>query len=162
MKIFLYVLGFVVLLWLLYEGPDMIRARKARAAARKAREETAAGSQATPRPIVKVTASPIVADVDDDKPGLHDLEYTRVGLFRPADVTAPMPPVGEEVDLEPEPDNPYDDKAVRAVYDGETVGYMNRKGPRGAVLRAFDQGQIVWAEVTRADDRLEIYIGIDR
>lgn len=94
-----------------------------------------------------------------------DYSYTDVGLYRPPDVTA-MPNVGDTVLLELEPDNPYDSKTVRAVRwtdAGPVVfGYMNKGKLRDMVTDFLNRGQTVVAKVTRADDKVEIWIGMDR
>lgn len=104
-----------------------------------------------------------VSDLDtgDDFEPTWKYEYTNVGLFRPKDVTTPMPPVGEYVGLMPEPENPYDSGAVKAVYGGETVGYMNRGKLQDMIRDKYANDAAICAKVTRADDKLEIWIGVD-
>ena len=89
--------------------------------------------------------------------------YERVGLYRPEDVE-PMPPLGSSLLLEREEDNPYDQKAVRAVkWTSEGVkvyGYMNKGKLRDMVSDFLDRGDPVMTKVTRADDKLELWIGM--
>ena len=98
--------------------------------------------------------------------GTYDYEYEAVGLYRPEGV-AEMPKIGDTLLLTEQPENPYDDKTVVAqrVKDGkiEDVGYMN-KGKLRDMVRDFIESETgtVCAIVTRADEKLEVWIGMDR
>lgn len=98
--------------------------------------------------------------------GAFDYEYTNVGLYRPEGAVGPMPKVGSAITFEFEPENPYDSDAVKAVYaeNGQiwTVGYMNKGTLRDMVTDFLNRGQLVFAKVTRADDKLEIWMGMDK
>lgn len=104
-----------------------------------------------PKPHMQVVAS-----------GGRSYDYSRVGLYRPEDAVGPMPPLGAELEFEAEPDNPYDDQAIKAVYNGETVGYMNRTQLREMIRDWLDNDYTYTAEVTRADSRLEFDIHFER
>lgn len=94
--------------------------------------------------------------------GAHDYEYTSVGIYRPEGVTF-MPAVGDAVTLELEPDNPYDDKAVVAKIKGERIGYLYRGKLKDMVVDFLNSpSAYIVAEVTRADSKVEIWIGMDR
>lgn len=98
-----------------------------------------------------------------DKQGWYDLEYTGVGVFRPKDVAAPMPPIGDELRAVPEPSNAYDPDAVALKNSaGETVGYLNKGKIRNAVRRGLDERAPMSVLVSRSDDKLEVYIGVDK
>ena len=98
--------------------------------------------------------------------GTYDYEYEAVGLYRPEGV-AEIPKIGDTLLLAEQPENPYDDKTVVAqrVKDGkiEDVGYMN-KGKLRDMVRDFIESETgtVCAIVTRADEKLEVWIGMDR
>lgn len=89
--------------------------------------------------------------------------YEHVGLYRPEGVE-PMPPLGATLILEREEDNPYDPEAIRAVQwtkDGVKVyGYMNKGKLRDMVSDFIDRSDPILTKVTRADDKLEIWIGM--
>lgn len=89
--------------------------------------------------------------------------YERVGLYRPEGV-APMPPLGTTLLLEREEDNPYDPKTIRAVKleagGVKVYGYMNKGKLRDMVSDFLDRNEPVLTKVTRADDKLEIWIGM--
>ena len=74
-----------------------------------------------------------------------------------------MPMVGEPVTLELEPENPYDSEAVVAKVYGKKIGYMNRGKLKNMVVDFLNSatGEVV-AEVTRADERVEIWMGLNR
>lgn len=107
-------------------------------------------------------AAPDPAFVGND----WDYEYTDVGLYRPEGAVGEMPSIGDTVLLTLDPENPYDSKAVKAerVVDGEiiTVGYMNKGKLRDMVTDFINAGGTVCAKVTRADSKLEVWIGMDR
>lgn len=89
--------------------------------------------------------------------------YEHVGLYRP-DGVDPMPPLGAVLLLEKDEDNPYDPKTIRALQwtsDGVKVyGYMNKGKLRDMVTDFIDRNEVIMTTVTRADDRLEIWIGM--
>ena len=95
--------------------------------------------------------------------GEYDYDYDRVGLYRPEGAVDYMPMVGEPVTLELEPDNPYDSEAVVAKVHGKKIGYMNRGKLKNMVVDFLNSatGEVV-AEVTRADERVEIWMGLNR
>ena len=95
--------------------------------------------------------------------GEYDYGYDRVGLYRPEGAVDYMPVVGEPVTLELEPDNPYDSEAVVAKVYGKKIGYMNRGKLKNMVVDFLNSatGEVV-AEVTRADERVEIWMGLNR
>ena len=148
------ILAGVVLSWLSRLGVN-ISPRKAEKAAPAAAPTPAAAV----RPTMTMRVSDSDTDDDFDSTGWK-YEYKNVGLYRPKDVTAPMPPLGECVVLMPDPENPYDSGAVKAFYDGQTVGYMNRGKLQDMIRDKFGKAAIC-TKVTRADDKLEIWIGID-
>lgn len=113
-------------------------------------------------PAPEVDAPAFVPTEDSEKTGAFDFEYVRVGLFRPKDIETPMPPVGASLEFEEEPDNPYDSEAIVATYEGEKVGYLNKGKLRETVRRGLDEYAPMQVTVSRADERLEVYIGIDR
>ena len=89
--------------------------------------------------------------------------YEHVGLYRP-DGVGPMPPLGAVLLLEREEENPYDSNTIRAVQwkDGgvKVYGYMNKGNLRDMVSDFLDRSEPVMTTVTRADDKLEIWIGM--
>lgn len=145
----------VVLSWLSRLGVNIKLPRKAEKAAPTAAPTPAA----TVRPTMTMRVSNSDTDDEFNSTGWK-YEYTNVGLYRPKAVTAPMPPLGECVVLIPDPENPYDSGAVKALYDNETVGYMNRGKLQDMIRDKFGKAAIC-TKVTRADDKLEIWIGID-
>lgn len=145
----------VVLSWLSRLGVNIKLPRKAE----KAAPAAAPAPAATVRPTMTMRVSNSDTDDDFNSTGWK-YEYKNVGLYRPKDVTAPMPPLGECVVLMPDPENPYDSGAVKVLYDGETVGYMNRGKLQDMIRDKFGKAAIC-TKVTRADDKLEIWIGID-
>lgn len=149
------ILAGVVLSWLSRLGVNIKLPRKAE----KAAPAAAPAPAATVRPTMTMRVSNSDTDDEFNSTGWK-YEYTNVGLYRPKDVTAPMPPLGECVVLIPDPENPYDSGAVKALYDNETVGYMNRGKLQDMIRDKFGKAAIC-TKVTRADDKLEIWIGID-
>lgn len=95
--------------------------------------------------------------------GEYDYDYDRVGLYRPEGAVDYMPMVGEPVTLELEPENPYDSEAVVAKVHGKKIGYMNRGKLKNMVVDFLNSatGEVT-AEVTRADERVEIWMGLNR
>lgn len=114
--------------------------------------------EASPEPIPESPARTMTP------PGLaYRYSYDRVGLYRPAGV-APMPPIGAVLLLEKDEDNPYDPDAIRAVQwtaNGMQVyGYMNKGKLRDMVSDFIERRELISTMVTRADDRLELWIGM--
>lgn len=144
----------VVLSWLSRLGVNVSPKK-----AEKAAPAAAPSPAAAVRPTMTMRVSNSDTDDDFNSTGWK-YEYKNVGLYRPKDVTAPMPPLGECVVLIPDPENPYDSGAVKALYDNETVGYMNRGKLQDMIRDKFGKAAIC-TKVTRADDKLEIWIGID-
>lgn len=139
------VLGVVVLLWPL---GMLLFSQKAKLAA--------VGNNAVTQ------AKRSSSDTLEKETGLYDWEYSEVGLYRPAGAVSAMPPLGAKLRFEEEPENPYDAAAVRAVYNGETVGYFNKTKLRDMVRDWINRGDFYKAEVTRNDTRLECWIGMDK
>ena len=136
-----------------------IKRAKAHKAEMAAADEARAAYMAMLKSVTTQTtaAAPSVADN-----GAHDYEYTSVGIYRPEGVTY-MPAVGDAVTLELEPDNPYDDKAVVAKVKGERIGYLYRGKLKDMVVDFLNSpSAYIVAEVTRADSKVEIWIGMDR
>ena len=116
----------------------------------------------TPEKLQQIRAA-MVPKSDDDKTGEHDLEYTGVGLYRPKDFTGPEPQLGDYIDFELEPDNPYDSEAIVAKdLDGQPVGYLNKGRLREVVRRAIEDGENITAQISHTEGALKAYIGIDR
>lgn len=111
----------------------------------------------------KKAASPTEAKPAATNYGEYDYDYDRVGLYRPEGAVDYMPMVGEPVTLELEPENPYDSEAVVAKVYGKKIGYMNRGKLKNMVVDFLNSatGEVV-AEVTRADERVEIWMGLNR
>lgn len=127
---------------------------------KKAASPTEAKPAATNAEPEKRTAS--VSSVTTNY-GEYDYDYDRVGLYRPEGAVDYMPMVGEPVTLELEPENPYDSEAVVAKVYGKKIGYMNRGKLKNMVVDFLNSatGEVV-AEVTRADERVEIWMGLNR
>lgn len=95
-------------------------------------------------------------------------EYENVGIYRPKNAEiGEMPPVGFYVAFEQDPENPYDNHAVKAIrYDMEgkpyTVGWLNRGKLRDMVWDWIENYQDYEAVVTRADDKLEVKLTLSR
>ena len=114
----------VVLSWLSRLGVN-ISPRKA--------EKAEPAAAPTPAAAVRPTRTMRVSNSDTEEEGdaivpsgTYRYEYSAVRLFRPEGECDPVPDVGSEIDLETEPENPYDSGAVKAVYGGGLVGYLNR------------------------------------
>lgn len=54
--------------------------------------------------------------------------YENVKLYTPPryEKNRPRIKAGTELDVMPEPENPYDNRAVKFSYNGKTIGYVNR------------------------------------
>ena len=116
----------------------------------------AAGSASAP------AAGAGAASASDGSIGTYQYDYSDVSLYRPSGAVGEMPPIGARLTFELDPENPYDKDAIKAVYNGETVGYMNKTKLREMIRDWINGGYLYAAEVTRNDDRLEFWIGMDR
>ena len=112
----------------------------------------------TPVPVSSAGA----ASFSGEASGEYQYEYSGVGLYRPSGAVGSMPPVGALLKFELDPENPYDKDAIKAVYNGETVGYMNRTKLREMIRDWIEGGYPYIAEVTKNDPKLEFWIGMDR
>lgn len=92
----------------------------------------------------------------------YKYSYTNNGVYRPDTVDLPLPPVGAELTFEEDPENPYDSEAIKAVWEGETVGWLYRKGKREMIRDWIQRGDPYYAEVTSNDPGLVFWIGMDR
>ncbi len=102
------------------------------------------------------------ASFSGEASGEYQYEYSGVGLYRPAGAVGAMPPVGALLKFELDPENPYDKDAIKAVYNGETAGYMNKTKLREMIRDWIEGGYPYIAEVTKNDPKLEFWIGMDR
>ena len=111
-------------------------------------------------PAVSFSAS---TDKDD-----YDYGYDHVGLFRPSRTLGPVPPVGTQVFFKEEPDNPYDDEAVKAVwfFNGEErlAGYLYRsdEGIRSMIRDWLAREDEYYAVVINNYDKPRLFIGFNR
>lgn len=112
----------------------------------------------TPVPVSSAAA----ASFSSEASGEYQYEYSGVGLYRPAGAVGSMPPVGALLKFELDPENPYDKNAIKAVYNGETVGYMNKTKLREMIRDWIEGGYPYIAEVTKNDPKLEFWIGMNR
>lgn len=94
--------------------------------------------------------------------GMYDYEYSDCGIYRPDNLELPMPPVGAQITFENDPENEYDNEAIKAVWEGQTVGWLYRKGKREMIRDWIDRGDYYVAEVTENDPELKFWIGMDR
>ena len=99
---------------------------------------------------------------EDDEEDEFDYVYTDVRLFRPDRGVAPMPPIGASIQFVKEPENKYDSNAVCAVYKGKRVGYLYRGKLQSMVNDWLDRGDYYEATVSKADDTLEVWLGLSR
>ena len=107
-------------------------------------------------------SSASAASFSGEPSGEYQYEYNGVGLYRPAGAVGAMPPVGALLKFELDPENPYDKDAIKAVYNGETAGYMNKTKLREMIRDWIESGYPYIAEVTKNDPKLEFWIGMDR
>jgi len=108
----------------------------------------------------KATVRVVSSGSNDDS--MYDYEYNDVGVYRPDTADLPLPPIGAALEFENDPTNPYDDKAIKAVWEGRTVGWLYRKGKREMIRDWIDRGDYYVAEVTENDPELRFWIGMDR
>ena len=139
-----------------------IKAKRARAA-EDARKQAAAPAKPMSQEEIRQLMANFVPKSPEEKTGEYDFEYTCVGVFRPTDVTGPMPEVGDFLEPAEEPENPYDAEAILLRdLGGEPVGYLNRGKIRETVRRGLREAAPMTVQVSRADDKLEVYIGVDK
>lgn len=118
--------------------------------------------EATPEPASSaVRSTPSFSVTYQGGGGSKDYEYTSVGIYRPKGV-ADMPPIGADIEFEEDPENPYDILAIKAVYEGETIGYLNKGKIRNMIRDWLQRGDYYSATISRADDRLEFDIELSR
>ena len=98
----------------------------------------------------------------------YDYAYSHVGLFRPEGTPGPMPKIGTEVFFREEPDNPYDAKAVKAVWycNGEErlVGYFYRSDStiREMARDWITRGDNYYSAITDTYDKPRLFIGFNK
>lgn len=91
-----------------------------------------------------------------------DYSYFDVGLYQPKGVCV-MPNIGDAVLFVEEPDNPYDENAVYGSVNGQNIGYLNKGKIRDFIVDTIHSDTWIYiAGVTRADDKVEVCIGIDK
>lgn len=153
------ILAGVVLSWLSRLGVN-ISPRKA--------EKAAPAAAPTPAATVRPTMTMRVSDSDTDDEegtlvpsGTYRYEYSAVRLFRPEGECDPVPDVGSEIDLETEPENPYDSGAVKAVYGGGLVGYLNRGKLQAMMRDKINRGEKICAILTKGGEHPQLWIGVD-
>lgn len=94
--------------------------------------------------------------------GMFDYEYSDCGIYRPDSVNLPMPPIGAALRFALDPENEYDDKAIKAVWEARTVGWLYRKGKREMIRDWIKRGDYYEAEVSENDPELKFWIGMDK
>lgn len=149
----------VVLSWLSRLGVN-ISPRKA--------EKAAPAAAQTPAVAVRPTMTMRVSNSDtyDEEgalvpSGTYRYEYSAVRLFRPEGECDPVPDAGSEIDLETEPENPYDSGAVKAVYGGGLVGYLNRGKMQDMMRDKINRGEKICAILTKGGEHPQLWIGVD-
>ena len=149
----------VVLSWLSRLGVNVKPSRKA--------EKTTPAAAPTPAATVRHTMTMRVSNSDTDDEdalgpsGTYRYEYSAVRLFRPEGECDPVPDVGSDIDLETEPDNPYDSGAVKAVYGGGLVGYLNRGKLQDMMRDKINRGEKICAILTKGGEHPQLWIGVD-
>ena len=148
----------VVLLWLSCLGVNSPKK------AEKAAPTAAPSPAATVRPTMTMRVSN--SDTDDEDgafvpSGTYRYEYSAVRLFRPEGECDPVPDVGSYIDLETEPENPYDSGAVKAVYGGGLVGYLNRGKLQDMMRDKINRGEEICAILTKGGEHPQLWIGVD-
>jgi hypothetical protein len=134
----------------------------AAARAAEAKAKIAAMSREELAEHIRQTSAAMVPKSADEKPGIYDREYVCVGIYRPKDISGPMPQVGDYLEAEEEPDNPYDSGAILLRdFGGAPVGYFNKTKLREAVRIALEDAAPMTIQVSRADSKLEVFVGID-
>lgn len=149
----------VVLSWLSRLGVN-ISPRKA--------EKAAPAAAPTPAAAVRPTMTMRVSNSDTEEEGdaivpsgTYRYEYSAVRLFRPEGECDSVPDVGSEIDLETEPENPYDSGAVKAVYGGGLVGYLNRGKLQDMMRDKINRGEKICAILTKGGEHPQLWIGVD-
>lgn len=132
--------------------------------AEKAAPTAAPSPAATVRPTMTMRVSN--SDTDDEDgafvpSGTYRYEYNAVRLFRPEGECDPVPDVGSDIDLETEPENPYDSGAVKAVYGGGLVGYLNRGKLQDMMRDKINRGEEICAILTKGGEHPQLWIGVD-
>lgn len=89
--------------------------------------------------------------------------YDRVGIYRPAGACGPMPEVGQHLSFQLDPNNPYDDQAIRAVYwdsnnQLQIAGYMNRTRLREMIRDWIEREDDLDCWVESNDQKLYVTI----
>lgn len=144
------------------QAAEQAEREAAEQAAKEAAEQAARKAAARP-PMPKASVRVVSShDDDDDNLGMYDYEYDDIGVYRPKGLDLPLPPIGAQIEFENDPMNEYDDKAIKAVWDGQTVGWLYRKGKREMIRDWIDRGDYYIAEVTENDPELKFWIGMDR
>lgn len=119
----------------------------------------------TPAPSSAATGAEEADEENDESiflpTGTYRYEYEAVNLFRPEDECDVLPDLGSNVDLETEPENPYDSGAVKAVYGGGLVGYLNKGKLQDMMRDKLNRGEDICAILTRGGKRPQIWIGVD-
>lgn len=153
------ILAGVVLSWLSRLGVN-ISPRKA--------EKAAPAAAPTPAATVRPTMTMRVSNSDTEEEGdaivpsgTFRYEYSAVRLFRPEDECDPVPDVGSDIDLETEPENPYDSGAVKAVYGSCLVGYLNRGKLQDMMRDKINRGEKICAILTKGGEHPQLWIGVD-
>lgn len=154
------ILAGVVLSWLSRLGVNIKLLRKAE----KAAPAAAPAPAATVRPTMTMRVSNSDTEEEGDAivpSGTFRYEYSAVRLFRPEDECDPVPDVGSDIDLETEPENPYDSGAVKAVYGGGLVGYLNRGKLQDMMRDKINRGEKICAILTKGGEHPQLWIGVD-
>lgn len=150
----------VVLSWLSRLGVNIKPPRKAE----KAAPAAAPNPAATVRPTMTMRVSDSDTEEDGDAivpSGTYRYEYSAVRLFRPEGECDPVPDVGSDIDLETEPENPYDSGAVKAVYGSCLVGYLNRGKLQDMMRDKINRGEKICAILTKGGEHPQLWIGVD-
>lgn len=86
-------------------------------------------------------------------------KYNDVELFTPDGTKIrSMPVCGDAVELVFEPDNVYDNRAIKAVVNGEFVGYMHKGRLQDMIHDFKDAGLPIFSYVSSVGDHIRIYI----
>lgn len=132
--------------------------------AEKAAPAAAPAPAATVRPTMTMRVSNSDTEEEGDAivpSGTYRYEYSAVRLFRPDGECDPVPDVGSDIDLETEPENPYDSGAVKAVYGSSLVGYLNRGKLQDMMRDKINRGEKICAILTKGGEHPQLWIGVD-
>lgn len=101
------------------------------------------GAVATPAPAVAADRPASVRMLVQDSP---------LAGFRHAEAGAVWPDLreGDVVALVREPENPFDENAVRVEWQGRKLGYVPRRD-NAALAWALDRGEVLHARISRAE-----------